>query len=168
MDTREARILVVDDDRQVAAFTAMSLGILGAAGQVATACSAGDAYRQMLAAPFDLVISDLRMPGMDGLELLEQIGSHFPGVRLVLVTGDSNPGIEGRARRAGVHRCVSKPYPVELLGTIVCDLLAGRDGQVAADAAGSVAVDLGSAGERSHGPGTTAPDRGQGGTGLTG
>ena len=119
----DRRILVVDDDPEAANLTARSLELFGVADHVATAASAGNAHQKMLAEPFDLVITDLHMPGVDGLTLLGQIRAHYPNIRLVLLTGDISPEIESRAHQAGVHCCISKPFPAERLAATILALL---------------------------------------------
>ena len=122
-EAQEKRILVVDDDPDNAHLTASTLRVFGAADQVATAVSAGDAYLKMLANSYDLVISDLNMPGLDGLTMLEEIGKHYPDVRLVLMTGDLGLEIRRSAHRAGVDQCIAKPFPAQQLAASVRALL---------------------------------------------
>jgi CheY-like chemotaxis protein len=127
MATRETRVLIIDDDRELVALSAKSLVLLGAADQVATASSAQQAFRKMLAEPFDLVISDMHMPGMDGLTLLRQVRTYYPDMRLMLMTGDFGKEIERRAREAGVHHCIAKPYVPRQLAETVSALLTDAD-----------------------------------------
>ena len=161
-EVTEKRVLVVDDDLEVAKLMARSLDLYGAAAQVTIALSAEDARQKMLVEPFDLVISDMHMGVLDGLTLLKEIGTLKPGIRLVLVTGDISPEL---AQRAGVHRCISKPCPAELLATTVRDLLSHPEGQAKVDVNGLVAADSPPApsGERSENeehdsPAVTASD----------
>ena len=125
MGSLARQILVVDDNGVIARFTAASLIRLGAAARVETAASGEEAWQKVSAEPFDLVISDLHMPGTDGLALLGRIRVHYPGIQLILMTGDVSAEIERRSRRSGVYHCISKPVPAEQLAAIVHDLLAG-------------------------------------------
>ncbi len=144
MIIRKTRVLVVDDNRELAAFSATSLALLGAADIVATAHSAQEAFRKMLAEPFDLVISDMHMPGMDGLTLLRQMRMHYPGVRLILLTGDNSKEITESTRQAGVHHCIAKPFiPRQLAETVIALLADTPRGDVDSDVHEKGPVDLG-------------------------
>lgn len=58
------------------------------------------------------LVTDVRLPRMDGLELAERIRRLRPGARLpiIVTTGESDPGLPDRARRAGADACFHKPY----------------------------------------------------------
>ncbi len=95
MSEGKCRILVVDDDPFVAEMLAV---ILDADGyEVETAESGEDALTKFAAAPdTGLVISDMNMPGMTGLELIGRIRASRPGIPAILLTGsdDVAPGEE--------------------------------------------------------------------------
>jgi CheY-like chemotaxis protein len=57
---------------------------------------------------FDVVVSDLRMPGMDGAELLGHIQEQFPGAARIVLSGYSEPGLAARAAKVA-HRVLEKP-----------------------------------------------------------
>src|SRR5215475_14208711 len=82
------RILVVDDDR---AITMILAQILAADGlEVETAYDGLGALEKVAAKPFDLIVSDLRMPRLDGLGLYQALVDHHPSMakRLIVMTGD--------------------------------------------------------------------------------
>lgn len=83
-----ARILVVDDDPGIKELVAELLESRGYA--VATAASAEEALETMARDPFDLVISDLHLPGFSGAVLAAHIAREFPALarRVLLLTGD--------------------------------------------------------------------------------
>jgi two-component system, NtrC family, sensor kinase len=86
---RRARILVVDDDEPVARLIGDALE---ADGHATVRCaSAGEALARLAGERFDLLITDLRMPGRDGLGLIEEAARLQPGLRgrALLLTGDS-------------------------------------------------------------------------------
>src|ERR1700744_745010 len=58
--------------------------------------------------PFDVVVSDLRMPGLDGAELLGHIREQFPGAGRIVLSGYSEPGLAARAAKVA-HRVLAKP-----------------------------------------------------------
>ena len=107
------RILVVDDEESVASLVADSLSELGRDYHVETASSGREALRKIASHSFDLVITDLRMPGMDGLELMERIRAGYPKTRLILMTGYGSPLVQSQATRLNVYRYITKPFQIE-------------------------------------------------------
>jgi CheY-like chemotaxis protein len=107
------RILVVDDEKTVAFFLGETLDELGLEYQVQTACSGEDALRKIAVESFDLIITDLRMPGMSGLDLLSQVREISPGTRTILITAYGDDEVEAEARRLGVYDYITKPFQME-------------------------------------------------------
>ena len=78
------KILVVDDEQSMAQFLAIVLRKEGY--QVSTVQNGRDALDKVKAEAFDVVITDVRMPGMDGIQLLQGIKKHDPGLPVVIMT----------------------------------------------------------------------------------
>lgn len=96
------RVLIVEDDDSVRAFTARALQ---ADGHVTETAADGDEGLERIkaeAGAFDLVLSDIRMPVMDGIEMAETAARAFPGLRILLMTGYA----EQRERAAELGGCV--------------------------------------------------------------
>ena len=91
-------VMVVDDDPQVRQMVVRLLR--GLPVRLRCASSAAEALAQLEVEVPDLLISDLQMPGMDGLALLEQVKARWPGVCLVLHTGEASA--VPRAQQLGV------------------------------------------------------------------
>ncbi|HXF83341.1 MAG TPA: response regulator [bacterium] len=108
------RVLVVDDETSIRDLCAR---VLQRAGFVVTTASGGaEAIQRLQAEPFDAVISDIRMPGLSGLEVLEVAKRAQPAIRVVLITGFGTPQTLERARHSGADRILTKPFnPMELL-----------------------------------------------------
>ncbi len=103
----KARVLVVDDEPSVSQALAR---MLTSAGHLATIAPDGLKAIELLAVtPFDVVVSDLQMPQMDGLTLLRRIRAHDLDVPVVFVTG--NPGLDTaiQAIEHGAFRYLTKP-----------------------------------------------------------
>jgi len=110
----DKRILIVDDEDKVAFFLRESLEELGRDFVVEAAGSAEEALEKMAAQPFNLIISDLRMPGIDGLELLEQVKEQNPDTRLILMTAYGSDEVEAEARRLEIYQYITKPFHISL------------------------------------------------------
>lgn len=67
----------------------------------------------------DVVVSDLRMPGLDGLQLLEWIHDARPQTRFILLTGYGNADVERRARELGAFEYLNKPISPEKLSAVI-------------------------------------------------
>jgi len=113
MPELKSRILLVDDDPEL---LAVNSDILTSAGFDVTACTSGRAAIAALATEtFDAVISDIRMPGLDGLGVLRAVREHDVDLPVVLTTGD--PSLEGvsEALDHGALHYLIKPVPLEKL-----------------------------------------------------
>jgi CheY-like chemotaxis protein len=101
------RILVVDDDL---AITATFENILGGEGyEVVTAGGGQEAIDACRRAPVDLVLLDLIMPRMDGLEVLRRLREVAPAARIVILSAYIEPDREAEALRLGASAVLAKP-----------------------------------------------------------
>ena len=119
-----AEILVVDDDQSVASAFERFLRNEGYAYRIAS--NAQDAVRMIAASAPDLVVMDIRMPGVDGLQALQVIRSRFPDVYVVMMTayGTSQTSID--AIRAGAFDYLTKPLDLDQLRSVIDRALAAR------------------------------------------
>jgi two-component system, chemotaxis family, chemotaxis protein CheY len=84
----------------------------------------------------DLIISDIKMPGMDGLELLENIrlSGLFNSIPFIILSGNDDPASEAQAKKLGVSAYVTKPFePVrlaELAGQVMNEIYKERKSEV--------------------------------------
>jgi DNA-binding NtrC family response regulator len=119
--SRGARILVVDDKQS---FRFLVQGYLEDAGyQAAAAADGAEALAELELSRFDLVLSDLVMPGIDGLELLRQVRGGHPRLPFVLVTGHGSVGGAVAAMKEGADDYLLKPLDREELLLVVERLL---------------------------------------------
>ena len=108
-ETQARRILCVDDEPNIVA--ALKRLFRGSGYQVATATRGLEAIAYLEREPVDLVFSDMRMPGMDGTELLAQIRARWPSTARVLLTGYADIGSTIAAINSGeVYRYITKPW----------------------------------------------------------
>jgi len=102
-----ARILVVDDEEIVLLSCERILAEEGY--EVHTRLSGKEALELLAEEPFDLAIVDLKMPGMDGMELLRRIKQDYPHISVVMITGYSTVESAVEAMKAGAFDYLPKP-----------------------------------------------------------
>ena len=107
------KLLVVDDDPVVGA--SFNRVLSGKGYIVVSAENGNDALARLQAEKFDAVFTDLRMPGMDGLQVAERVRAAQPWTPVVIVTGYGSPASEARARAAGVSAFLHKPLSPEVI-----------------------------------------------------
>jgi CheY-like chemotaxis protein len=113
MSALNRKILVVDDDPVVGKSFNRVLSNKGYA--VITAENASEALRKMETADYDVVFTDIRMPGMDGVELAEKVKARHPWTPVVIITGYGTANNEARAKAAGVTAFLRKPLSPEMI-----------------------------------------------------
>ncbi len=116
------KVLVVDDDPVVCKSFDRVLTSKGYA--VITAASGEEALRKLNEEKYDIVYSDIRMPGMSGLEVAENLKARRPWTPVVIITGYGTDIAEERAKAAGVASFLHKPLSPEMIEGSVRDVLA--------------------------------------------
>jgi two-component system response regulator PilR (NtrC family) len=111
--TQSARILVVDDERSMREMLAILLKREG--HEVSVAENGRSAIELLNQRPFDLVLSDARMPDVDGLEVLRHARSINPAVIAIMVTAYGSPDLLRGVAQLGVNDYVEKPFNTEVL-----------------------------------------------------
>lgn len=120
-----ARILVVDDERSMQEFLEI---LLRRDGHDVVVCgSASEATVALESDDFDLVLSDIRMPGMSGIELLDHVKSTSPETLVVLITAHGTTESAVEAMKAGAHDYLTKPCSVDEIRLVVQKAVEKRD-----------------------------------------
>jgi two-component system response regulator AtoC len=116
-----ARVLLVDDDPGVL-FTLREI-VIDRGHQAATARSAAEALDALAKAeadaPIDAVLTDLAMPGMNGLELLRAIHERDPAMPVLLLTAHGSEQVAVRAMKAGAYDYLTKPFDIDEIGIVI-------------------------------------------------
>jgi DNA-binding NtrC family response regulator len=112
-----ARILVVDDDLSVAQAIAHMAEELGHA--TAIAGSVDEALGRIARDSFDVVLTDLSMPGRNGLDLLKHVQAESPEIPVVLITGKGAIDTAMEAIKGGAYDYLAKPPQLEMLGALL-------------------------------------------------
>jgi DNA-binding NtrC family response regulator len=121
MESRK-RVLVIEDDPEVLFVWATALKKLSEI-QVETAEGGQEALDQFDADPFDLVITDLSMPGMSGVELTREIRRLDTSVPIIWVTAHAHFGDSMDEPGFNVHTFLVKPVSIQQLRQVVRDAL---------------------------------------------
>jgi two-component system NtrC family response regulator len=110
---RTPRILIVEDDLNLQRVLEAQVERMGY--DVSTAGDASHAREALEKDPYDLVITDLNLPGISGLELLEAIRADYPGTMVILITAYGTVQTAVQAMKAGAYDYLTKPlHPFEL------------------------------------------------------
>lgn len=104
----QKQILVVDDEKNIRLTMAQSLEPLGM--PVRTAVSGEEALRVLGEDPFGMVFLDLKLPGMDGLEVLRRIKEMWPQIRVVIITAHGTIQSAVDAMKLGAVDFIQKPF----------------------------------------------------------
>ncbi len=115
------RVLVVDDDPAVR--KSFDRVLTGKGYAVITAENGEEALRKLNEEKYDIVYSDIRMPGMSGLEVAEKIRARRPWTPVVIITGYGTDIAEERAKAAGVSKFLHKPLSPAMIEDSARDVL---------------------------------------------
>jgi len=140
MPTAALRVLVVDDEpalREV-----LSLRLRGWGHEPVVAADATEADAALRAERPDVVLSDVVLPGLSGLDLLRVFKAHAPDIPVILMTAHGNIDAAVEAMKQGAMDFLTKPLDIEALKALM-DSLAEERSQVALDAALDAEVDDG-------------------------
>ena len=123
-DPSGGRILVVDDEESICRSLQRYLTRLG--HRVDTANSVPEALKHVVPGRFDLVLTDLRLPGPSGLDLLVEVRSRSPGTRMILMSANADLPSAAAAIDQGIDQLMLKPFELEDLAVRVEQSLARR------------------------------------------
>jgi DNA-binding NtrC family response regulator len=127
---RLKKILVVDDDDQL---RDMLLEVLGSLDYFPIGVKDGEeALNQLKIQDFDLVVSDIRMPKMDGLALLKNVKEKAPDLPVVMITGFPSSCPVQKVMQEGADGYLAKPFRIEKIDELMRDLLSGEGNESSA------------------------------------
>jgi CheY-like chemotaxis protein len=117
------RILIVDENKYLLDGLTMQLRATLRNCLVMTAENGMKAMKLLEAGPVDLLLTDLRIPGMDGYELMERAKRRCPHVPMYVMTSDNCPSVQQRARSLGARQCIPKPLSFEKIAQFISNEL---------------------------------------------
>jgi DNA-binding NtrC family response regulator len=138
------QVLVIDDDAVVGRSFDRVLSSKGY--EVDTALSGEDGLKDMENTDYDVVFTDIKMPGMDGIEVAERIRKQCPWTPVVVITGYGTTENEARASVLGVSGFVRKPLTPEIIENITMKALEAP-AEVSEEAANEAEAATGTAAE---------------------
>jgi CheY-like chemotaxis protein len=138
MTAATKRVLIVDDDPVVSKSFDRVLAEWGYA--VISAQNGDEALDKLAREDYDVVFTDIKMPGMSGIEVAQRIKATRPWLPVVIVTGYGSDENETRAKRAGVNAFLRKPLSPEMIEHSAREALATAAAAAAAPAAIPAAV----------------------------
>jgi len=122
METRlEAKLLIVDDNEGVRHLVSRWLERAGF--RVEEASDGAEAVEMVRKDPPDVILADIRMPKIDGIELARMVKSEFPHVKIILMTAYSSPQTIAQAKREGVDDYLEKPFTKDQVEKMALDII---------------------------------------------
>ena len=109
--------LVVDDERDIRELLVLTLGRMGL--RISTAANLAEARELLASNPYDLCITDMRLPDGNGIELVTEIAQHFPRTPVAMITAFGSMDLAVEALKAGAFDFVSKPVDIAVLRGLV-------------------------------------------------
>jgi DNA-binding response OmpR family regulator len=107
-----SRILLVDDQREVSRLLHSALDTLEYDLDIVEVPSGEEAILDSSLNPIDLLVSDYRLPGISGIELMRKVRRYRPNVKVILITGQADPNIRKEVSEAGADDFFIKPIPI--------------------------------------------------------
>ncbi len=114
---KSPRLLVIDDEVIVGKRLLQVFGKMGFEVEVFT--SGGPALDAAAARPFDIVVTDLKMAGLDGMAILDRVRAMNPATRVIIITGYAQPETADEAFRLGVFDFIAKPFRLDELKQVI-------------------------------------------------
>ena len=119
-----ASILVAEDDQAVRDFVSRALAYYG--HNVTTVADGSAALAALAERQYDLMLTDIVMPGLDGIALAAQAAKDNPAMSVLMMTGFASEGQRAQAPQAAAERVISKPFSLKEICTAVEEALQKR------------------------------------------
>src|SRR5271167_1849940 len=120
------RVLIADDENSMRTLVARAIAVDG--HEIVTAADGAEALEILGGeqAPFDLLLTDIQMPVMDGIALALAAARDYPDLTILLMTGFADQRERASGLNAIAHDVITKPFSVADIRTAVADALAAR------------------------------------------
>jgi len=117
------RLLIVDDEETLTFSLYQSFILSDKDYEVSTAGSGEEALDKMKEEAYDLIITDIFMPGISGIELLKRVKSEYPGTEVIVMTAYGSDAKKDEVEELGALHYVEKPFEMKNLRQLVFEVL---------------------------------------------
>lgn len=117
------KLLIVDDEETLTYSLYQSFILSQNNYEVVTAASGDEAAQKLTTTKFDLVLTDIKMPGMDGLELLSLIKSKYSETKVIVMTAYGSLEKKDEALEKGASFYIEKPFEIKEIKQLVMEIL---------------------------------------------
>ena len=124
MDDGKKRILIVEDDEEMSALLRDMIEEEGY--KTASVNNGAEAFRKLAKESFDLIITDVRMPGLTGLDILPGIKKLQPDAPIIVITAFGSEEIQRKAFERGANAYLEKPIHFHKLRTLIHDMFSTK------------------------------------------
>ncbi len=124
---RPKRILIVDDEPTLVFFLKQGLQESQLAYHVDGASSGEEALTKLTYNTYDLLVTDLKMPGISGFTLVEVARSLHPLINVILMTAFGSPEVQDESEQLKVNGYLIKPFPTSQLQEMIQEILAAKE-----------------------------------------
>lgn len=128
MAARSKRVLIVDDEEDLTWTLAKKLSRDRDKFELTCVNSGREAIKVLNQVPFDLVITDVRMPEVSGLDLLVKIRNLYPNTKVVIMTAYGTSDVQKAATERGCFSYIEKPFEINDLHRLILDALVEKKG----------------------------------------
>lgn len=122
------KVLIVDDEETLTWSMSKSLAKDRDKYEVLVANNGKEALNQLKQNEIDVVISDIRMPDINGLDLLVRVKKEYPKVKFIIMTAYGSPEVQREANRRGSVYYIEKPFEINDIRKIIIDLIGKKGG----------------------------------------
>jgi DNA-binding NtrC family response regulator len=123
MSEKLKRIMIVDDEETLTFSLYQSFIISKENYEVVTASSGNEAWDKFSQNPFDVVLTDITMPGITGIELLKRIKKERPQTCVIMMTAYGSDEKKEEALTNGAFRYIEKPFEIKEMKNIISEAL---------------------------------------------
>jgi CheY-like chemotaxis protein len=121
---RNMKILLIDDDEWIR--DSLNIFFEAEGCRIVSVETAEEGLKAVRTQDFDIIISDYKLPGMDGIEFLRQIGTSQSNAKKILITAYKSELVVEEAKKAGVQHLIAKPFTSETIEASLTYLTADR------------------------------------------
>ena len=115
---------MIVDDEETLTYSLYQTFILAQQNyEIVTAASGEEASQKLGDSSFDLVITDISMPGMSGIDLLLMIKDKYPGTEVIIMTAYGSDEKKDEAMQSGARYYIEKPFEIKEMKRLVMDIL---------------------------------------------